>query len=61
MPSFSDFAGFEGFVFCSDRAESLVPDRINPTLFAATPSSPALVSQTKTVRGITADQLKDQP
>jgi len=49
MPSFSDFAGFEGFLFCFAAA---VPRR-RPTAPAGSsswvlrPSSPALVSQIK--------------
>src|SRR5437016_3496719 len=40
--------GLKVFVLWRERKAALVPDRINTSLFAATPSSPALVSQTKT-------------
>jgi len=63
MPSFSDFAGYEGFLFGSGGVKT----RCRPTALARNrppllPSHLALVSQPKTVRWIrSADKLKDQP
>jgi hypothetical protein len=48
MPSFSDFAGFEGFLFCSvDANRALLPDRSIVRPPGAIPSNLALVSQQK--------------
>jgi hypothetical protein len=53
MPSFSDFAGFEGFLFCSVDAKcALPPDRGVVRSPGAIPSNLALVSQLKTVRWV---------
>jgi hypothetical protein len=50
MPSFSDFAGFEGFLFCSVGANRVLPpDRGIACSPGAIPSNLALVSQPKTV------------
>jgi hypothetical protein len=48
MPSFSDFAGFEGFLFCSaDANRALPPDRGIAGSPGAIASNLALVSQQK--------------
>jgi hypothetical protein len=62
MPSFSDFAGFEGFLFYSVGAKrALPPDRGSARSAGAIPSHLALVSQLETVCGINLrTQLKDQ-
>lgn len=62
MPSFSDFAGFEGFLLYSVGANrALPPDRGSAHTPAAIPSNLALVSQPKNrpLKG-SADTMKDQ-
>jgi hypothetical protein len=60
MPSFSDFAGFEGFYFVAASGAALPPDRAGADLPAATPSNFALVLNPKPFAELSADKLKDQ-